>query len=378
MVDNRGPELAAVCSTFVAMAFVSMALRVYVRLRMVRNFGWDDTFMLLAMLTYIMFATCAIGGVHWGTGRHMSELDNEHKMKAMRYWWFCYIGYCCTMITAKISIGIFLLRVTVRALHRWIIYTAMALSVFAGLAFFFVTLFQCSPISFFWDRFTGLQGGCVDVNVIIGLTFLYSGVAAISDATFGILPIFLVWNLNMSRNSKLMLIPILSMACIASLAVFVRMAFVMDFRSADFLYATVDIAIWSDIEQGLAITAGSLATLRPLFRTLSTQFGFSSSSNTNPKASGKDSQEWYKPKQNGPLGKMSLTRPEKKRYEVEGGSDEYTLGNLPPIKLRGGDEKSQQKVFASWRIQAGDSKEDFHKTSIRGITRQDDYHVGRS
>jgi hypothetical protein len=29
--------------------------------------------------------------------------------------------------------------------------------------------------------------------------------------------------------------------------------------------ATTDIAIWSTIEQGLAITAGSLATLRPLF-----------------------------------------------------------------------------------------------------------------
>jgi hypothetical protein len=32
-----------------------------------------------------------------------------------------------------------------------------------------------------------------------------------------------------------------------------------------FLGATVDIAIWSTVEQGLAITAGSLATLRPLF-----------------------------------------------------------------------------------------------------------------
>jgi hypothetical protein len=33
--------------------------------------------------------------------------------------------------------------------------------------------------------------------------------------------------------------------------------------------ATIDIAIWSTTEQGLAITAGSLATLRPLFRLIS-------------------------------------------------------------------------------------------------------------
>lgn len=31
-----------------------------------------------------MFATCAIGGIHYGTGRHMTDLDPEDAMKAMR------------------------------------------------------------------------------------------------------------------------------------------------------------------------------------------------------------------------------------------------------------------------------------------------------
>ena len=31
-----------------------------------------------------MFATCAIGGIHYGTGRHMSELSDENILKAMR------------------------------------------------------------------------------------------------------------------------------------------------------------------------------------------------------------------------------------------------------------------------------------------------------
>jgi hypothetical protein len=41
------------------------------------------------------------------------------------------------------------------------------------------------------------------------------------------------------------------------------------------LVATVDIAIWSCTEQGLAITAGSLATLRPLLRNVGYCFGLS-------------------------------------------------------------------------------------------------------
>lgn len=36
--------------------------------------------------------------------------------------------------------------------------------------------------------------------------------------------------------------------------------------------ATTDVAIWSTVEEGLAITAGSLATLRPLFRVLANKF----------------------------------------------------------------------------------------------------------
>ena len=121
------------------------------------------------------------------------------------------MGYCLTMIAAKISIGLFLLRVTVKPLHRWIIFTAMGLSVITGLAFFFVSCFQCAPISFFWNK--DQLGTCVPMDVIIALTFLYSAASIISDFTFAILPIFLIMGLNMSVNMKVMLIPILGMAC---------------------------------------------------------------------------------------------------------------------------------------------------------------------
>jgi hypothetical protein len=52
----------------------------------------------------------------------------------------------------------------------------------------------------------------------------------------------------------------------ASAAVLARLPFITKLNSPDFLWDTVDIAIWSTVEQGLAITAGSLATLRPLFQ----------------------------------------------------------------------------------------------------------------
>lgn len=116
------------------------------------------------------------------------------------------------MIFAKLSIGVFLLRVTVTKMHRWTIYTVMGLTCLTGLVFFFVTLLQCTPISFFWNK--AEKGSCINIDIIIALTFLYSVISAVCDFTYGILPIFLVMNLNMSKNSKIALIPILSMACV--------------------------------------------------------------------------------------------------------------------------------------------------------------------
>ncbi len=46
--------------------------------------------------------------------------------------------------------------------------------------------------------------------------------------------------------------------------------------SGDFLFDTVDIAIWSTVEQCLAITAACLATLQPLIKLIGYKLGLAS------------------------------------------------------------------------------------------------------
>lgn len=47
---NRGWALLAVTWGLVALAFVSTALRTWVRARVTRNLGWDDHTMMIAMV----------------------------------------------------------------------------------------------------------------------------------------------------------------------------------------------------------------------------------------------------------------------------------------------------------------------------------------
>lgn len=117
------------------------------------------------------------------------------------------------MIASKISIGVFLLRITVRTIDIFIIYGVMIITVLTGIVFFFITLFQCWPVEFFWDK--NIPGGtCIDINAIINVTYVYSAFSVICDFTFALLPLFLIWRLNMKTSVKVGLVPIMAMACV--------------------------------------------------------------------------------------------------------------------------------------------------------------------
>lgn len=150
-------------------------------------------------------------GTHYGTGRHRADLSIEGYATARHCWWFCYLFYAAATICAKLSIGCFLLRIAIRKMHTYIIYAAMLFSVVAGGTFFFVSLFQCNPIHFFWNK--EQNGTCVNDKVIIGLAYLYSTFALITDFTFALLPAFLVVGLQLKRRTKIALIPLLAMGC---------------------------------------------------------------------------------------------------------------------------------------------------------------------
>ena len=84
VIENRGPQLLAVASTFVAAATLALVLRIYVRSWVVKSFGVDDWTMTFAGISFILFCACAITGVHYGTGRHFEDLQDDDRSEAMK------------------------------------------------------------------------------------------------------------------------------------------------------------------------------------------------------------------------------------------------------------------------------------------------------
>jgi len=114
------------------------------------------------------------------------------------------------MILSKISIASFLLRIMPNRYHRRAIYFVTGLAVIAGLALFFIVFLQCIPLSRAWDK--SLGGSCINVDVIIISTYVYSAFAVLTDLTLTILPIHLIWNLQSDRKTKIALAPVMCLA----------------------------------------------------------------------------------------------------------------------------------------------------------------------
>ncbi|KAF3014231.1 hypothetical protein E8E14_009166 [Neopestalotiopsis sp. 37M] len=287
---NRGPQVAAITWTFLFVSSIACLLRVYCRGWVIKAFAADDWLAVIAQFLFIVFCSYEITGVHFGTGRHVADIVEQGGSvpKAMQMWWTCEPLYVLANMAIKASIAIFLLRICVTRLHRMVIYITIGVTEIYSLFFFLLFVLQCQPTSYFWMRASSdpPEGHCLDASVVANAFYGYSAISCWTDWTYSILPVFLVWNLQMNKQVKISVAAILAAGCIASTATIVRFPYLYSLTDiGDFLYSTADVAIWSTVETGLGITAACVATLRPLLKTF---FGGSSArgNGTSARAAG--------------------------------------------------------------------------------------------
>jgi len=110
----------------------------------------------------------------------------------------------------KVAIGLFLLRIAVLRRHIYTVWVVIAATIVFGVFYFFFILFQCSPISYFWNPTTS-GGSCITPSAIVAATYAHSAVSAAADWTFGILPVFLIWDVKMNPRTKISIAIILGL-----------------------------------------------------------------------------------------------------------------------------------------------------------------------
>ncbi|KAK8057408.1 hypothetical protein PG996_011345 [Apiospora saccharicola] len=259
---NRGPEILAVTGTLVGIALCVVLLRLWVRLRMVRQLGWDDFFVAAAMALLFAEMIIIVPEAHYGAGRHWQYIQPPGHIPVGLHLNFATQPMCLVALTlTKVSVGVFLLRLAPNKNYRAFIHFIIGFTVLSSTASFLTVFFQCRPLSFNWDNTTP-GGQCISARNLKITTYFNSILSASTGLIFAMLPIPMLINVQLNWKAKSAIIGILATA-----AAIAKMAYLSNYgKYGDLLFDSADITIWTTIEVNVAMIAGSIPCLKPLFK----------------------------------------------------------------------------------------------------------------
>ncbi|KAI1352528.1 hypothetical protein F5Y01DRAFT_90681 [Xylaria sp. FL0043] len=268
--DSNGTGLLVAAVVTLAVSWLSVALRTYVRAGMTRSFQSDDWVMLAGLANFTVSCSFVFVGLSFGLGRHNRSLSQHDEIEALKYQALATASYVSNMWLIKLSIGLFLFRLAAQKRYKWILGISIIVVGIWSFALFFWNIFQCSPVPAQWD-YTILardpKSHCVSADEIVSAAYALSALTILSDWLYALLPIPMIWRAKMTSQAKVSVIAVLSLGVFASVATLIRLKFLADITDVtDILHAGTDAMIWTLVEPGIAISAASLATIRPLLR----------------------------------------------------------------------------------------------------------------
>ncbi|KAF2270940.1 hypothetical protein CC78DRAFT_610986 [Lojkania enalia] len=281
--ENEGPAILGATLTVALMALVTLVIRLYVRMVMIRNVGWDDYTMIVAMCMVIAGVGVIIPEVQLGAGRHIQHISPEDFMEAYKLNYVTQPIFLFAICIVKESIGFFLLRVAVTPFYRRLI---IGIMIFMGLYTFgcFLTIvLQCTNLAVLWDRTA--KGTCWGKTTLAALSYTNVALNITTDLLFAIIPVPMLWNVQMNIRQKSSIIGILSLGIFATAAAVVKISYLPNYgKTGDWLWDSRNITIWTVVECCIGIVAGNLPCMKPLFRTvLGSTYGRGSRNRGTPK-----------------------------------------------------------------------------------------------
>ncbi|RVX72763.1 hypothetical protein B0A52_04162 [Exophiala mesophila] len=318
----------AMAITFIPVTWLVVFMRFIVR-RKIKAVGADDWLMLAGLIAYTWYCQTVITAVFYGLGEPDTSLTAQLRHDGRKWVWIGEMSYLITIIPVKVSIVAGLLRIAVQRRHRYSLYFIAILSTCASFATIILRLVWCKPVEATWGA---APGSCRSISTRINTGYFMSAVIIFTDWSCAILPVVMLWGLQMKLKEKISVIILLSLGVFASCVTIVRLVFVIhhDF-TVNYLVGMSAISIWGVIELGIGIIAGSMATLRPLLRHITRLSNGSSNSDSKPQ----DQATPYRPAPY--LAKVAKTNnpaycvednEEEEEGSSEGGGQKHTLKEM--------------------------------------------------
>ncbi|GLB02049.1 hypothetical protein AtubIFM57258_000462 [Aspergillus tubingensis] len=263
MAATQGPVIAGVAISFAILSFVTICLRLFARIYVLKRMGLDDYLIIGACLLSWAFTAVTIVAVKHGMGQHMVDVDQSGLITYSFAVWLSSMFYLAALGFVKTSVCWFYTRLGDKQLTRMSL-VMMCVVGCQATSFVLTAAFQCNPIARAWN--TSIPGRCVTINVF------YLANAALNITTDLLtysLPIRVILKLHMPKKQKLALGGILCLGLFACISSIIRITYIPAMlTSSDSTYAISGAMYWSAIE----INVGILASSIPSFKAIASRF----------------------------------------------------------------------------------------------------------
>ncbi|KIX07707.1 uncharacterized protein Z518_02361 [Rhinocladiella mackenziei CBS 650.93] len=283
---SNASNLLAIHGTFCGVAILSVILRLYVRIFMIKNVGADDYIIVAAAVCSIAVVVCFVGESEaGGLGRHPALVSPEDWSLFNHWRYFHSLIIMVGISLVKISIACFLRRFVPNKNYRRFLLGSIVFLVAFTISCAGTLIFNCgTKVSANWDfelRASG-EAKCFSNATFTNIGIFNSSINIATDVLFALLPVPIVWQLQTNLRTKITLVFILSLglfACVASIVKTVIQAHVL--QNPDWTFHD-SFFMWNNIEFNIGILAASLPALRPLFsKILGATQRFTSSNSRN-------------------------------------------------------------------------------------------------
>ncbi|KAI0134226.1 hypothetical protein BJ170DRAFT_690509 [Xylariales sp. AK1849] len=266
VAESNTTRIIAVVTVFHVLALVSIGLRMYARIYVIRAPGWDDAVMGLCAL-------CTIGGwsvfiiqASHGLGRHQDTISPaDLKIFNQAGFWQSVISAAWALTFLKISIALNLLRLgSSSKWYKWSLWGTILLNVSNCLSGTFTFFFFCRPLAGFWDK--SLNPTCAPIAVLITGGLVNTAINIFTDVLSSTLPIPIIWNLKLHHRTKIYVIGILSLGYAAVAFGVVKGVQQIAFGAKTDKTFEQSVQFWGFMQLQVGIIAACCPTLKPLFR----------------------------------------------------------------------------------------------------------------
>ncbi|KAL4882178.1 hypothetical protein BJY04DRAFT_217500 [Aspergillus karnatakaensis] len=278
ITGDHAPNVAGSVIMLASLALISYGLRVFCRITR-GSWSVEDWIMTVALIPFCVLVAGCLGGAFNGIGIHVDRLqqpgNERYQAEGQKFFLIFEVGYCAAIIPIKLSISWMLIRVAEgRKIYIYIQYATIAVFTLMNVIALIFILINCIPIEYVdpykaaWDPTLLEKGGhCQPAHVLTDVYYACTAVNIVTDWITALMPVPLLWNVQLDRSSKGAVIGLMSLGIFASLSACVRLKYTINLTNqTDFLFAVADVVIWGFAENAIGMIVGNVATLRPLFR----------------------------------------------------------------------------------------------------------------